>query len=224
MLSPVSYNLAPELDNDAFAQDAYDLFMQRRSGHMSKWLYSTPHNEGDKAAGANAFVRAVKEAQQGSPYYVFLKEREVITQFSKKASSLFSASCRLIDLGPGSADAVNHKVVPLIQAAAGRIKEYVCVDVCDATLEIAETKIKEAFPFIQTKKILKDFVQDAFRYGDSFAQEVSTMFGLTLCNMAIDPRVQKLPEYQLASWLGRLKSHLSAPDGYLLITQDTNQD
>ncbi len=210
--------------NPEFYQDVCDLFGERRAGHMSKWNYSTPQYAGDKARGAEAWVEAISEAKNGSPYYVFQKERDIINTFAPKSRDYFKGDARLVDLGPGSVDAVQHKVMPFIRGASATIREYTCVDVCATTLNMAEREVKKEFPFIRTSSLNKDFIHESFRYGTPLSPEVATMFGLTLCNMEIDPRVVDLPNYQLAACLKRLQSHFSGTEQYLFITQDTNQD
>ncbi len=225
MLNAHSFiDLAIKKENVEFSRDVCDFFAERRAGHMSRWLYSTTQYSGDKACGAEAWQRAIADAKNGSAYYVFQKEREIIRHSIPIVRDIFAQDCRFIDLGPGSTDAVQHKIIPFIESAGDNITEYACVDVCAETLTMAAAEVAGKFPSIQTSLMCKDFIQDAFRYGKPCNQEVAAIFGLTLCNMAIDPRVTKLPEYQLAACLKRLQSHFTAKERYILITQDINQD
>jgi uncharacterized SAM-dependent methyltransferase len=221
LLSPTSQTAT----NEDFSQDVRDFFGERRSGHLSRWLYATSHFAGDKADGAGAWTRVIDAAKKGSPYYVFQKERDIIQNFLPRVSRVINKDTRFVDLGPGSVDAVQQKVLPIIKHVNGLVKHYVAVDICSETLAGATAEVKNQFPFIDTQKIEQDFIQDSFFYGDGdIEQEVSALFGLTLCNMPIDPRVVMLPELFLISSFRRLKNHQKASENYLLITQDTNQD
>jgi L-histidine Nalpha-methyltransferase len=207
-----------------FAQDVQDFFSGRRAGHLSRWLYSVPQFPGDKACGVDAWAKVAEEAKQGSPYYVFKDEEAVIAKATATVAHLFQDQTRLIDLGPGSVDALNNKIFPFIYAGQGKVSDYVAVDVSTKSLQMAQENVAAAFPDIKVKTLNQDFIQDRFAYGDARSCEVGLFFGLTLFNMPIDPRVKGLPEKMLTASLLRIKSHFTSPNSYLVVTQDTNQN
>lgn len=209
-----------------FLNDVKDFFSERRAGHLSKWLYSDPLYPGDKACGAVVWQRIIEDARNGSDYYVFRDEEEIINSSLAKISGLFASGYRLIDLGPGSADAVKQKVIPIIESADNNIQEYVAVDVCKTTLDNAVSKINKLFKSLETEKFCKDFFKDTFFYGSPSPciGEVAVFFGLTLGNMTIDPRVKGLPELLLTDWLNKIRSHFSTKQNYLIVTQDINNE
>lgn len=207
-----------------FSQDALAWFSGRRSGHMSKWLYSTAQFEGDKACGAEAWTRGVEAAKNGSDYYVFLKERSVIRKSISKLRKIFSKISRLADLGPGSIEAVRDKILPIVSESSYEVGEYTGVDVCADTLTMAKNEITSSKPLIKTRELERDFILDQFSYGEHVPREVAVIFGLTLCNMAIDPRVPELPKEVLSSYFKRLNSHFNSSESWLIVTQDTNQN
>lgn len=221
-----SYALKPNhhhIDYD-FLKDVEDFFGMRRAGHMSNWLYSEAHFEGDKASGADEWVKAIEKAKRDGVYYVFQKERDVIKKFASEKKTFLQDNVRLIDLGPGSVDAISNKIIPIISSSEGRINEYVGVDICAQTLDQASQHILKNCSEVARKSIRKDFIKDKFFYGDKTLSEVAVIFGLTLFNMLIDPRVEYLPDYYLRFSLTRLASHFSTKDGHIIITQDTNRD
>jgi hypothetical protein len=67
-----------QLQNAEFLQDVADFFAMRRSGHLSKWLYSNPKFEGDKACGVDAWEKVARAARNGDAYYVFRAEKAII--------------------------------------------------------------------------------------------------------------------------------------------------
>lgn len=207
-----------------FSQDIADFFAGRRAGHLSKWLYSNPQFEGDKARGAETWKRVIEAAKHGSDYYVFLKEKSIIRHAVPRLKDIFSQSLRMIDLGPGSEEAIRDKVMPFVHAYAPNVREYVGVDVSRDTLTMAKNEVLAAGLPMEAGSLERDFIQDQFFYGDRTNREVAAIFGLTLCNMTIDPRVPGLPSKLLTSYFQRLQSHFNSKENWLMVTQDTNQD
>lgn len=207
----------------AFAQEVIDFLRGNRSGHLSKWLYSVPMFPGDRANGSEAWAQVAHEAKQGGPYYVFRDEERIIQDALPFLGTLFKKNTRLVDLGPGSEDALKNKVFPVMQGNAGLISEYMAVDVSTQSLAMAKNGVSKEFPGIKPVGIQGDFIQERFAFGAPVSNEVALFFGLTLCNLPIDPRVQGLPEKMLVASFEQLKSHFTAPEGYLVVTQDVNQ-
>ena len=212
------------LHRSEFSQDILDFFQERRAGHLSKWLYSVAQFTGDPVNGTSAWAHVVVEAKQGSPYYPFRDERSVIQYAAEKVAGYFPPSTRLIDLGPGSEDALKNKVFPILKAANHNISEYVAVDVSTESLDMAMENVSSCFPNLGIKSSHHDFILDNFTYGFGPLCEASVFFGLTLFNLPIDPRVKNLPERLLISQIQRIASHMTADKKYLLVTQDTNQN
>ncbi len=226
----MSYMFNLKLDNHTqqsrnydFSIDVKDFFSERKSGHMSKWLYSVPMFEGDKACGANVWAEMVEISKHGGDYYVFHEEKQIIKNALPKIKEIFVPNSRLVDLGPGSIDALTDKIIPILQGIGSNICEYTAVDVCNKILKMAELEVSKRFCFLKTSSICKDFFNEDFTYGDLVNNEVAVIFGLTLYNMSIDPRIKYLPERMLTSWLINLKNH-SKDNSYLVVTQDTNND
>jgi uncharacterized SAM-dependent methyltransferase len=131
---------------------------------------------------------------------------------------------RIIDMGPGSRDAVRDKLFPVISAFGKSAKEYIAVDVSEKSLLGAKEEVAVAFPHVQANVIHADFVQDNFRFGKSIPVELATLFGLTLCNLPVDPLVAGLPEKMLTASLSRIRTHFASASRNFVITQDANQD
>lgn len=212
-----------DLSEDTFATDVCDWFSGRRAGHMSKWLYSEPQFQGDRANGAIEWAKAVEQAKNGSPYYVFREEEAIIRHAAPEVSRLFDCTTSLVDLGPGSRDAIINKIYPIRQNGNGHIAEYIGVDVSEAILGDAKAAIFDLDKDLAFKSVHRNFY-DSFLYPSIGQQIVTCFFGLTICNMTIDPRVVDLPEKMLSSYFSILKGHMGRKPGYLLVTQDINQD
>ncbi len=212
------------MQNADLCIDTLDLFQRRRAGHMSKWLYSSPHFKGDKACGADVRQRVIEEAKNGSAYYVFRDEESIIRHSARELGVLLDRPARLIDLGPGSLDAVEQKVFPLIDANRKSVTEYVGVDVCEETLQQAADAVSRKFPDIGAKQIVANFIDDNFTYGEPIPFEMAVLFGLTSFNLEIDPHTTGLSEKVLQTYLKRLRNHFSGDQSYLVMTQDINHD
>lgn len=212
-----------EIDRDLL-NDTLDWFSGKRSGHMSKWLYSSAKYEGDKANGAAIWAEVVKGSKAGSPYYVYRDENEAIAHAVNELSSLISVPTTLVDLGPGSREALEGKIFPLIKASRNYIAEYVGVDISRGILSMAEQAIDQSFKGLPANTLYGDFFSEKLSYTNAPNSILTLFYGLTMFNLAIDPRVEGLPELLLGSYLKRLKAHFGSHAGYLVISQDANQD
>ncbi len=208
----------------SFAKDVRDLFANRRAGHLGKWMYSLPLYDGDPVRGAELWTNVIEDAKNGSAYYVFNDERILIRQAAPLIASYIKNDCSLIDLGPGSKDAFLNKILPLINASNKSIKEYIGVDICPSTLDTLGSLAKETCSDVTVKTLVADFLDTPFKYPADNPSELAVLFGLTLFNLCIDPRVEELPELLLSRYLKNLGAHFKNQNGILVVTQDTNRD
>lgn len=210
--------------NTSFSQDVLDWFTFKRAGHMAKWLFSSPKYPGDKACGALVWGHLIEEAQKGSPYYIFNDEQQVIKAALPTIRAEIKKPLTLIDLGPGSKDAVISKTCPIMSELSDHVQQYISIDSNQDFINTASHVISNLYPNVLNGGLCLDFLDDSFRYPSKERLTVTLLFGITLCNMLIDPREKELPLYLLRSYFLRLRSHFGDSDGYLIITQDTNQD
>jgi len=214
-----------QYDIAEFTRDVIDFFSGKRAGHLSKWLYSNPRFPGDKACGVDAWAQVAHDARDGSPYYVFRAEEDIINAAAPCMQNMVvNRGARIIDIGPGSLDAVRGKMSPIIRAFETAVREYVAVDVSEKSLSVAQAEVARAFPFLNASTIRSDFIQDKFSYGQKIRDEIAVLLGLTLCNLPVDPLVSGLPERMLTSSLNRIRAHFSGQNNHLIITQDMNQN
>lgn len=207
-----------------FYDDVVDWFHLARVGHMAKWLFSSPEFEGDKACGATIWEKVISSAKSGSPYYIFKDEQEIIAAALPLLRKHFRTPLSLVDLGPGSKDAIISKTCPIISELKGFVRQYISIDSNQDFIKSSNQIISSYYPEIANGGLCLDFLEDSFRYPSKEPTTVALVFGITLCNMLIDPRQDALPSLLLASYFDRLRSHFSNTNGYLVITQDTNQD
>jgi len=213
-----------KIPQTTFSEDTVDWFRKQRSGHMAKWLFSSPKFDGDKACGATVWEKVIAQAKTNSDYYVFQDELSIINAALPKLKNHFKSPLTLVDLGPGSKDAIESKTCPIISELHSLVRQYISIDTNQDFLKSAHQIISGYYPQVANGSLCLDFIEDSFRFPAKENTTVGLVFGITLCNMLIDPREKDLSIFLLASSFRRLRSHFSTAEGYLIITQDTNQD
>lgn len=206
--------------NKDFAKDIRDFFSERRSGHVGIWRYSEPLFQGDKVNGMAHWADYIKKAKAGNAYYVPNGEIEALHRLLKDIRNHVKGDAAVIDLGPGSEEALFGKVTPVLEALGS--KHYIGVDIVPELLDRMQKSLRCHSPDIQFTGINSDFYQNKIRLS---ADEtlVMAIFGQTIINLPIDPRVEKLPDMVLGSYFKRFHSHLNG-NGYFIAAQDTNQN
>lgn len=206
--------------NEAFARDAQDFFSARRLGHMGTWRYSEPMYNSDVVNGMHHWAEFVKTARAGSDYYVVNEELEVINNLSQIISSEIKGPVTLIDMGPGSKEALLEKIGPFLRNL--ETKKYVGVDIVKECLDRIEVCLQDNFPSINFHGCNKDFYNERITYPVE-GTPVMVMVGQTIFNLPINPFDLKKPSEKTIQHLKRFKSYLGS-NGYLIVTQDCNLD
>lgn len=206
--------------NQDFLKDTCDFFSGRRAGHIGTWRYSEPLYEGDKVNGMYHWGEFVKSAKAGSAYYVVNDELNAINKTAPILHDHVSSNMTLIDMGPGSKEAVIEKIGPFIKS--GHVSSYIGVDIVKECLERTDKIIAQEFPGIAYFGVNRDFYSAPLAFPVN-GTPVMLMFGQTLFNLPIDPLDKSLPDKILLQRLMKFRMHLGY-HGYLVITQDCNQD
>jgi uncharacterized SAM-dependent methyltransferase len=162
----------------------------------------------------------IKKAKAGNAYYVPNGEIEALNAVLKNIRSHVQGDVSVIDLGPGSEEALFGKVMPVLEALDS--KYYIGVDIVAECLQRIEASLKAHSPDIQFTGINSDFYQNKIKLPTNTTL-VMAIFGQTIINLPIDPRVEKLPDMVLGSYFKRFHSHLNG-NGYFIAAQDTNQN
>ncbi len=206
--------------NKDFAKDIRDFFSERRSGHVGIWRYSEPLFEGDKVNGMGQWAEYIKKAKAGNAYYVPNGEIQALKTLLQNIRGHVKGDATVIDLGPGSEDALWGKVMPILEALDS--KHYIGVDIVPECLERIEASLKAHAPDVKFAGINSDFYWNRVKLPTDTTL-VMAIFGQTIINLPIDPRVEKLPDMVLGSYFKRFYSHLNG-NGYFIAAQDTNQN
>ncbi|MCD8520538.1 MAG: L-histidine N(alpha)-methyltransferase [Alphaproteobacteria bacterium] len=198
----------------SFLKDTQDFFARRRFGHMGNWRFSEE--------GLRLWDAISERAKLTGVYYIYSDELEMLAECGKEIASLLPNDITFIDLGPGSQQVIEEKLGVLFKALDGKVKHYIGVDIVPEILETAQEAFAELYPGILFSSALQDFYKDIPNLPTrNFS--LAGIFGLTLFNIPIDPRIKGLPEEAISEMLKRLKAYLR-PGEYLIVTQDCNRD
>jgi uncharacterized SAM-dependent methyltransferase len=182
---------------------------------LAGYLYGEPHYAGDPVDGARYFDAILTDCPA---YYVQKEEAELVREYSADIAALLPKNSTIIEMGPGPLCSVEKKTLPLI--AQIDPDAYFCVDTCDEYNHATVTFLNKHFPNIASNSLLADFfVPDLSFVG--VEGRVGVCFGGTLLNITpvkTENFLQALTRH-LAIW-----STTIGQNGYLLITQDLNQD
>jgi uncharacterized SAM-dependent methyltransferase len=220
--------LKKSLYDDIFLKDMQDFFSKKRSGHVLRHVFSGPAfslwEEFTRAAGSYyPFASDVEIIRDHAALY-----REVANTGGKHKKPLIA-----IELGPGSAHAIENKTLPLLRAI--KPDTYAAVDLSMECLLMAGMMVQSAMPDIKTYTRLKDFNKDIIDYQQSMIRDTLQkvrlpaggkrfmfQFGSTICN--IEGHLEEpLPVEQIKASLKNYRRHLRQGD-VMIIGMDQNQD
>lgn len=116
----------PNSKFDDIAKDAIALFTEQTQGHMERWEYSPSMFPHDPAGGSDHWADLVKNPGQ---YYLTNADTETIQWAVHQDELLKSISDieTVIELGPGSYEAILKKTVSFLKACP-HLKNYIAVD------------------------------------------------------------------------------------------------
>lgn len=223
--APQNCNAQCATQKNRFLIDTINLFSGERSGHMSRYAYTHGKNKTDPARGAVYWKEFIAES---SDYYMYREERDLIQSNAQKIIAHLPDNISVIELGPGESRALREKTVPLLRAfnnAAGnnqqakKLTEYIALDISSGFANGAKSRIDKQLR-VPTSSIVSDFTADGLSVSTQ-ATPVMTIFGGTLMNASVVKGYN--PEYALKSYLDNVKN-IVGPDGYVVLTQDTNFD
>jgi L-histidine N-alpha-methyltransferase len=138
-------------------------------------------------------------------YYPTRAEREILAAAAGQIATQTGAAT-LAELGSGSGDKTRLLLDAL--AAAGTLRRYVPVDVSEAALAVAATRMTERYPRLAVHAVLSDFTAHLGLPGDA-GPKLVVFLGGTIGNL--------LPA-ERAEFLARVRDELRPGDALLLGT------
>lgn len=110
---------------EKIATDFEDLFLGKREGHMTEYIYEGANNHFDKV---------VKENKS---YYIVKSDIENISKYSGDIYSILGDGVSFVEFGPGCEYTVGNKTVPLLK----KFKNIISYNSIDIQMKFAESAI-----------------------------------------------------------------------------------
>lgn len=223
--TPCKASLTQGCKKNRFLIDTINLFSGDRSGHMARYAFTHAQNPQDKARGAEYWEKFIDTAPN---YYLYREERNLIRSAAKKIITSLPDNVSFVELGPGEEHAVREKTLSLLRAfnnaaatTSGKkqIVDYTALDISPSFANDAAKTVTGSIN-VPSSEVVSDFTEDNLTVPVQGCP-VMLVFGGTLLN-ASSVKGYK-PEYALQSYLDNIRD-IVGPDGYVVITQDTNTD
>ncbi|MDR3613044.1 MAG: L-histidine N(alpha)-methyltransferase [Candidatus Obscuribacterales bacterium] len=215
MLHYPQYECEFDAETQEFYDGVVDMFTGIREGHIGRYCFSSARSDNDRVRGDEHWTRFIKTS---AAYYPYRHEIEIIRHAASHIGKLVSDAHTFIDLGTGSLNSFERKVLPIIRA--GKFKEITFVDLCTAFSEIATARLKEELADIKTNTFLGNFFNSLPMPQSKAA---INLFGITLGNIVVD-LPNETPEYALTRTMKHFAAPLKEKGGYFIFDYDTNED
>lgn len=200
-----------------FVQAIFGLLTETLSGHMERWEYGPPEYAGDPAAGSVFWAEFIRKTNS---YYLLNGEELLIKEaINSSALDILSKLRTVIELGPGSKDALNKKTIPFLSACTD-LRSYIAVDSEISQSENATKQIHDKYKLLSTNVIEQSFETlsvNVPRLGPTGI----IMWGCTLGN--IPGHSGRNPYDHLLLSLKRLNSAIHSGD-HIFISFDTEDN
>ncbi|WP_421754201.1 L-histidine N(alpha)-methyltransferase [Croceimicrobium sp.] len=197
-----------------FKKDVIDLFSGKRGGHVEKWLYSdTPRLSKSGSQLWHEFIKTHPD------YYVLSNEIALIQRSAKAIGKNLKNVDTLVDFGVGDGQALNQKVIPLLNTMRG-IKTYVGIDLSEDFLKAAQSDLKSHKPELNLVSINGDFFHEKLDLPG--IKRMGLMLGSTITNLELKEG-EEFPHARIVKRLKHLKSMLGQGN-HFLPSFDANED
>ncbi len=212
-------NVSPVLDTETkqFLSDMQATLRGERHGIIGPWQYSSSHSNKDPVRGAYLWETFLKASLD---YYPLPNETRLIQSRAGDLIQDKSTPVVLVDIGPGSTQAVINKTIP-VKRHFENVVMYCPVDKCEDYLISSANVLNDEQQGIPIKAYHVDYTQDEINIPHK-GRVVALFFGGTIGNFEGHPN-EGLPEDKVVEYLKSVKKIIGS-DGTLMITHDANQD
>lgn len=185
-----------------FEEDVVKMLEGDHTGQPIKYLYSSFDN-----------------VMQDSCYYVAGDEEQIIQKFSTDLAEILGPNRNVLELGCGSAFAVQHKTLHLLEAF--NVASYAANDFWMSNAQAAKAIVQSKMHHLPAVSLTEDFMKaDANWY--NLERPVIFMLGSTISNL-IAEREHEQPEEVLTGVFKKIKQ-IGGKNSDFIITYDTSQD
>ncbi|MGE3623573.1 MAG: L-histidine N(alpha)-methyltransferase [Bdellovibrionales bacterium] len=204
---------------DAETQEFYDgvvdMFFRFREGHLGRFCFSSALSPDDKVRGDEHWTKFIATTKF---YYPYHDQIEIIRQSAPQIGQAVADAKTFIDLGTGSINSFERKVLPILRAA--NFEKIIFVDLCNTFSNLATARLKQEKIQLSTSTFIGNFFSELPAPSDKAA---INLFGITLGNLVVDlPR--ETPEQVLAKAMKHFTAPLAKHGGYFVFDYDTNED
>jgi uncharacterized SAM-dependent methyltransferase len=212
-------DLRPKPEIDASVQEFYDgivdLFFGFRAGHLGRYCFSSAKTPQDTVRGDEHWTHFIKTS---TAYYPYQHEVAIIQRSATQIGQVVADAKAFIDLGTGSLNSFEHKVLPILRA--GVFETLTFVDLCTTFSRLADARLKQENLKIATDTFIGNFFTDL---PVPPHKAVVNLFGITLGNIIVD-LPNETPEQGLLRTMKHFAAPLSEQGGYFIFDYDTNED
>ena len=178
-------NLAPQIEiREAFEADTYTWFNGILHGHMGKWQYMEPAYAGDPVNGAHLWDKWEQEASRGDN--MLKRQGQIIEEQINDMIDLTKPCQTLIDLGPGSINAVTKNTAPFVNGYESDLRNFIAIDVSEETAINAKNHIQSLNTGIKTYALHDDFLSTDLSIPHE-GKTIALMMGGTIGNFEAKP-------------------------------------
>lgn len=199
-----------------FIQAIFGLLTETLSGHMERWEYGAPEYAGDPAAGSVFWAEFIRTTNE---YYLLNGEELLIKEAINSGKlNILRDLKTVVELGPGSKDALNKKTAPFLSACTN-LRSYIAVDSEISQAENAIKQIHNTYKLLTTHAIEQSFETLSLNV-PRLGPTGMIMWGCTLGN--IPGHWGMNPYNQLLQSLKILKNSINSGD-QIFISFDTEE-
>ncbi len=206
-----------KIENRSLESAAIKFFLSQESGQMGSWEYGTSLFPNDPAGGADLWAEAINRP---GAYYLAQGEGDLIQQALNDDILInqIKHTKTLVEFGPGSINAIEHKTLPLVKHCPN-ISKYIAIDGSMDQARQAAHIVTNACD-VQSDMISADFTKGTFkRYWEGPATYI--MWGCTIGNL--HGQAGKDPYPSLIKEIEQLQKTLLIGD-HLILIFDMNDD
>lgn len=204
-------------ENRKFLADIQATFRHEKHGVAGPWQYSSSLYEGDPVKGALLWENFLS---QSVDYYPLPNEIDLIRDHAGSLISDKVSPVTLVDIGPGPAQAVLNKTIP-VKEQFKDVYLYCPIDTCPEYLVSAGQVLHDNQAHLSVKAYHVDYTKDKIAL-PKVTRAFGVFFGGTVGNVEGHPDMG-LPEEIMIEQLHYIREILGH-NGTLMITHDANQD